>query len=349
MSYVESTEIVYCRHFPLVFHCTKYPVPNDETPATPFGGSIDGFAFFGLRSTTVELRVVPELGARVTHLTCIPSGREWMWRPDEDSLLFRNQLGDGFAESTKWGLDECLPTIGPCHWRGRDLPDHGEAWSEQWDVDLAAFAAGKIATRLRLPISPMKIERTIELNGDRVILSYALTNLADEDLDFLWSLHPLLTIQPDDQIQLPPSVTRVTTFLGINCSLGDKGTSWAWPNPIPGVHVDQLMLGGPNTAIKCFTPPLSEGWAAVENQRSGDYLRLQFDANELNTLGIWINRGGWSGYHHVAIEPTNGAPDPLDEAVSKWGRYGSLRGGETRQWQVTIEVGCSLPKRTSSL
>jgi|GEM_PF-5380635 len=80
-----------------------------------------------------------------------------------------------------------------------------------------------------------------------------------------------------------------------------------------------------------------------------EHLRFRFDPNELDTLGIWIDRGGWSCYHPVTKEPTNGAPDPLDEAVSKWGRFGSLGPYEKRHWQVAIEVGCSLPTRTSSL
>jgi hypothetical protein len=34
-------------------------------------------------------------------------------------------------------------------------------------------------------------------------------------------------------------------------------------------------------------------------------------------LGIWITRGGWHGYEHAALEPTNAASDSLAEAATK--------------------------------
>src|ERR1700760_3089700 len=90
----------------------------------------NGFDVCRLCNSAVEVVVVPELGAKVVSLKNLSTGREWMYHsPGGQAKLFRNQLGDDFARSPLIGWDECLPTISPCTWRGRSLPDHGEAWS----------------------------------------------------------------------------------------------------------------------------------------------------------------------------------------------------------------------------
>ena len=54
------------------------------------------------------------------------------------------------------GADECLPTIAPCSWRGRELPDHGEVWNVPWAVDPEALENGILKTSVRLEISPFE-------------------------------------------------------------------------------------------------------------------------------------------------------------------------------------------------
>ena len=93
-----------------------------------FERSQDGFTVVGLRSANLELAVVPELGAKIISLRSLPSGHQWLWRPTPELKLFRNKPGDDFATSTMTGIDECIPTISACAWRGRNLPDHGEDW-----------------------------------------------------------------------------------------------------------------------------------------------------------------------------------------------------------------------------
>lgn len=302
-----------------------------------FTGAIDGFDFYGLRSDRVELRVVPELGAKVTHLLDLHRGREWMWHP-ADRKLFRRPLGAAFAEGPIGGLNECIPTIAACQWRGRRLPDHGEAWTEAWSIDQDAFAKGCITTRLQLPLTPLLIERAIRIDGARVVLNYALTNIGNETEEYLWAMHPLLTVRPGDRLRLPDEVKKVTTYLALASDLGPFGHTWSWPAPMPNRREDLLLSRNDPSAIKFFTPPLRRCWACVENEKTGDFLEICCDARELDTLGIWINRGGWNDYHHLAIEPTNGCPDDLDTAVTSWRRHGSLPPRVTRRWSVILNV-----------
>ena len=122
-----------------------------------------GFEVYALSNERVEVAVVPALGARIVSLKDLRTGREWMWHPDGGRRLFQNLTGDDFAGSPLVGMDECLPTIAPCSWQGRNLPDHGEVWALPWTVDARAWENGMLRTTVRLKISPFDFERTIEL------------------------------------------------------------------------------------------------------------------------------------------------------------------------------------------
>jgi len=277
-----------------------------------------GFTVYGLRTLSTEIHVAPELGAKIISLKNLETGREWMWRPPGLSRLFRNKLGDPFENSTLVGADECLPTIAPCKWGGRDLPDHGEVWSIPWAVDRQAWDQGCIKTTVATPVSPFVFERTVRLEENEVWLDYRLRNASQKPEPFLWAFHPLLKIVEGDRISLPGNVrsVRVESVDGLQDM--PHGSTKPWPEPLPGVELDGIDFGPHGLACaKLFVESPSEACAAIVNSETGESLVLQFDARQNPALGIWITRGGWNGYEHVALEPTNLAFDSLAEAASK--------------------------------
>ena len=304
---------------------------------------VQGFRIVGLANDEIEIRVVPQLGSKICSLRDRIAAREWMWQPPGPLRYFSNRTGDGFADSTLIGADECLPSIAACRWRNRELTDHGEAWTEAWDLDEDALVDQRVVTRLRLPISPLEVERTIQLQKNRVQLNYELRNIGDEPLEYLWALHPMMAIKDGDQLVLPSECNCVRLDATvINCNLGGRGQTIRYPEPASDVNLEFLEFGRKAAAVKFFTEPLSMGCAGLHNKLHGEYIVFSVDPQELNTFGVWINRGGWSDFHHVAIEPTNGAPDPLDSAVDEWKRFSSLLPAETRQWEVNIFLGTEL-------
>jgi len=297
------------------------------------------FEVCALQTRCVEIRVIPELGARVVSLRNRCTNREWMWHPPGGLKLFHNAFADDFGKSTFAGLDECLPTLAACEWKNRSLPDHGEVWALPWKLDENAFARGRIATSVSTPVSPFEFEREISLDENRVTLSYSLTNRGDANEEFLWSIHPLLTLEPDDRIELPEEVQEFRIDGGSGAPELSRGATWSYPDPFENFEIDSLQLGdNRNGCVKGFTHPLREGRAAVFNDRTGDRLEFQWNPCDNNTLGIWLTRGGLNGWHHVALEPTNGAPDSLAIAVKQWKRHGLLAPQETRRWSIQICV-----------
>lgn len=294
----------------------------------------EGWDRISLAGDRITLRIFPELGGRIASLVDRRFDREWLWSPPTGRRLFRNRPGDSFAASTHVGLDECIPTIAPCHWHGRELPDHGEIWTQPWAVDAAALDKGVVSMATDLPISPLRFARTVRLEGNVVRFDYRLQNIGSQPEDYLWAMHPLFTIHDGDTLELSAEVSAIK----LECAAGGKpdkrGALWTWPEPFPGVRLDRLNLPG-NTAgyLKAYAMPRhGEVRLRDANARSG--LTIRWDTTVNPCLGIWLTRGGYRGWHHLAVEPSNGAPDSLDAAVNDWRQSGRLEPGEVRSWWV---------------
>jgi galactose mutarotase-like enzyme len=305
--------------------------------ATALLSDESGFAVYGLRTPSTEIHVAPELGAKIISLKNLETGREWMWRPPGPFRLFRNEPGDPFERSTLTGADECLPTVAPCKWEGRELPDHGELWSIPWTVDRHAWDQGRIKTTVATPISPFLVERTIRLEENEIILDYRLRNVSRRPEPFLWAFHPLLEIVEGDRIALPEEVrsVRVESADGLQGTLHRNPRPW--PEPFPGVNLSRMDFGphGPACA-KLFVESPGVARAAIVNSHTGDSLVLRIDVRQNPALGIWITRGGWHGYEHAALEPTNGASDSLAEAASEGTSALVLPPEEVRAWTIRL-------------
>ncbi len=191
-------------------------------------------------------------------------------------------------------------------------------WSAAWGLDSEAWERGLLRTRVSLKISPFDFARTIELEGNRVQLSYQLHNRAAAQELFLWAMHPLLRLQSGDHLELPDS-SRVLL----------DGSPW----------LDALSSAKPKRDCeKIFAWGISEGRAAINNPATGDRLEFEWDSAQNNTLGLWLNRGGWHGHHHFALEPANGEPDVLTAAAQRK-RCGLVAAHGSVFWRVCIRVG----------
>jgi len=280
--------------------------------------TIQGFRVHVLKSRQVELAIVPALGAKIISLKNRNTGREWLWHPDNSLKLFKNKPADDFSLSPLVGIDECLPTIAPCSWQDRQLPDHGEVWSLPWNLNDSDWTQSKITTGIRLKISPFEFERTVELMGNSVQLSYKLTNLSSADESYLWAMHPLIRTEKDDQLEFPSS-----TIERINAGKWDASVTSIIPE---------------GESLKAFARPVSEGQATIRNTRTGDRLEFSWNPAENNTLGLWLTRGGWHGHHHLAVEPTNATDDALTIAVQR-DEGGHVSAHGTKKWTVTLRLG----------
>jgi len=305
----------------------------NTTASTPSTRHEQGFELLVLRNECVEVVVVPELGGKVISLKNLRTGRDW-FETAQARRLFRNKPGDDFATSTLLGWDECLPTIAACRVNRRQLADHGEVWAVPWrvekssrdelrlSVDLVAADVRRLHLNSEKGSEPphvgcyLRFIRTLSLAGPVLTADYALTNESDSPEKFLWAMHPLITPCAGDRVELMDEARQ------------QLNAPW----------LDTLEFGADVPALaKIFARNLTEGRAAVVNDRSGESLRFEWNTAENNALGIWLTRGGWNGCHHLALEPTNAAADSLADIDANDTRI-FLAPHETKSWSVRLQL-----------
>lgn len=303
----------------------------------------DGFDVVGLRNADLELQAVPALGGRIISLRDRRADREWIWEPPSNPPLRTAALGDSFARSGHTGIDDCIPTLGDCEWRGRRLPDHGEVWSIPWEV--VSAAGDELTLRVTLPLTPFVLKRTFRLENAGLTIAYQLENLGASPEEFVWTWHPLFGICEGDRLELPPTAT-VMRLAGIAGTKGARrGDLWPLPSPEPGYDIERLTLGDNITErVKGFVGPFPAGRLETAlHGAGGECLRIGWEAAENPILGLWLSRG-YRGWHHVALEPTNGAPDRLNQAVNDWHSHGTVAPGEIRRWSLAISTSPATPE-----
>src|SRR4051794_11943296 len=123
----------------------------------------------------------PAHGGRWTSLRV--AGREWLWRrpdPARDSV----RPGDPFVDVG--GLEECIPTV-------RGKPDHGDAWSREWQAPSDEDAV--------VDCGEFVLHRRLRSDGDAVVADYRLT--AQPGFRFVWAAHALLDLGVGASVELP--------------------------------------------------------------------------------------------------------------------------------------------------
>ena len=328
-------------------------------PSPPFG--------------TVELRggharvvLIPALGGKISELWF--GDRQWLWRNEQIPYRLPSANGAYVLTADSGGLDECFPTVGACVLPslvrgvgGRELPDHGELWSQHPTLTLTTADEGHRAHLVwQCERLPFRFERLLVVTpaGD-VRCEYAATNLGDVKLPFIWSAHPLLPLTGATRVQLPEGA-RMRVWAQHGIDLGGDGAEHRWPRVRHGGQL--LDLSAPALAFKkpyacklfVDLPPDEQEVCVIER---GDALIARLDAREVPQVALWINHGGWNPlprtswlpwrkpapYHCLAVEPSIGAPDTLSDALAAWEGAHWIEPGAARRWTVTWSGGPAPP------
>lgn len=325
------------------------------TSASPRGavaGEVDfgGWRALALENGHVRLVLIPELGAKIVSLRARPGGAEFLWQ-DPTRPYRRPVFGDAFGNYDASGFDECFPTIAECRypeapWTGVTMADHGELWCSPWRYSLPDQRTLYLhAYGVRFPYH---FERWITLADDAAhfTLRYRLTNLTPFALKSIWSAHPLFAAAEGMRVLLP-GTPRMRLTHAIGRRIGGRPVAeytWPWVEGADGAPLDYSRIGSPaldaNDKVYADTPP--EGWCALYQPSSGEFVGFSLSAAEIPLIGVCINHGGWpfSGARAfwAAIEPCTGWPDRLDDAT-KAGAYGTLGGWETTEWTLGLRLG----------
>jgi galactose mutarotase-like enzyme len=198
---------------------------------------------------------------------------------------------------------------------------------------------------------PYRLEKAVRLEAADVVIDYTLVNRGDADLEFLWSAHPLLTVEPGSRIMLPSDVDELFVNYSSQNRLGSFGSTCRWPvvrSTRGEERIDMLRPPSVGLADKLFTSRLSEGSCGLYKPESKECISFRFDPATVPFIGLWICQGGWPspahGHYTVALEPCTGRPDSLEIAIAR--RENALiRAREEKSWTLRLSLGPAPPDR----
>lgn len=295
-----------------------------------------------LQNDLLQVRILPAFGGKISSLRSVRTGVEFLLPPLSP---YRSvSPAAKFYEGDKGGFDECLPTVSSCESIGDELPapDHGDLWRRAWHVD---SREGGITLHADAQSRPLRLTRRASLEGATLLLDYHLHNRADQPATWLWSAHPLLSVEAGDRVVLPCNITEVSVHYS-SAGVFERGTTIAWPHArsVEGAAIDLSHVGEQDgvTAHKLFARDGQSGWCALYRHKTGRGLVLRFDPSALPFLGLWLCSGAWpetdaEKQYAVALEPTTSDDDSLASAERK-GTARRLGPGESYLWRVEFEV-----------
>jgi hypothetical protein len=300
-----------------------------------------------IRGGDSRIVCVPALGGKIVEMEL--AGKQWLWRSDVIPFAPPAE-GLSYIESAdSGGFDDCFPTVGSCRipgwvrgWGGVELPDHGELWSQQPELEIETSPRGQaVLTTWEGRRLPYRLTREARVAPDgSVVMTYHAVNDAADRVPFIWSAHPMLPLNPATRLLLPEGAP-MRVYAAHKIDLGDSRSQHHWPFVRTGGRVVDFLVPydtAKEYACKLFLD-MPVGRARLQE---GDLeLEVTFDTKEVGQFGLWLNKHGWTPfrrekpYCNLAFEPCAGAPDTLSDALGDWKRAHWLEAGQVRTWSIT--------------
>ena len=319
--------------------------PFSITPTTT-----EGFESLCVHTGSIELTLIPELGGKISSLRDRRSGREWLWRHPRFPYK-RVPYGSSYiAEADTGGWDECFPSVSACSypsepWQGIAIQDHGELWSQVPKFEIVERAEMlTLRTRWQGVALPYTFTRTVTLapNSSVIRANYEVVNNANQSINYVWSIHPLLSIEPGMVLDLPHSA-RFHVAGSIPQDLVSPEQTVQYPFAARGLNFPTLPETSAGCAIKIWSDPLpaGEGWAAI-HANDGE-LQMRWDVALLPQVAAWMNFGAWAAdggtpYYNLGLEPCIGAQDSLADAVTQYNLFATVSPRGSKTWWLEIEL-----------
>jgi galactose mutarotase-like enzyme len=264
----------------------------------------------------IALTLDADFGARITSLTDLATGRQWLVPGDCIG-------GQAYLGEQARGWDECFPTVGICYhpaWGGH-LRDHGLLWGRPW----RALADRETCTTV-FDDPRFSFARALRLHAATLTADYCVTNRSQTALPYLWSQHALLATTPADRISL-------TGMQAMHAA----GQPFDWPDD-PRCDLSVIRPPAEGFALKAYARTPAEATAAITGPESG--IQFEWTGPDVPAFGLWLDYGGWppgNPVHQVALEPTSAPADDL-AAAEHTGVARHLAPGETDAWSIRIHL-----------
>lgn len=291
-----------------------------------------------LENELLRLAILPDLGAKIYDIIHKGTGRNVLWHNPRVRPR-RVPFGLRFDDVWSGGWDEIFPNDAESVVGSERFPDMGEVWALPWDYQLERQASSvTLTTSVKTPISPVEIKRKLTLRSGepRFTCRYEIKNLSQNEIRFLWKVHPAFEINESCRIDIPAGrgiVDPRYVHLYTQARYG-----WPHVRSADGMKVDVGKVDPAlNNCTLHYVTDLREGLARFVDRRNGLVSTLRFDRVIMDNVWLFLAYGGWRGHHTAVIEPSTSYPYDLATAIRQ--RHCSSLPGRGK---LTASVGFEL-------
>lgn len=300
---------------------------------------VQDWSYRGMRTVILEneflkISILIDSGAKIFEFVHKPSDVDFVYH--NPRVEYRTPVY-GVNADNWWagGIDEAIPTGHASFYRGEEYPYLGEIWSLPWSCRIERQSDEEVSLKLWRPcvIAPLMVEKWITLRTEEKMARFhhKVTNLGQSRFEFLWGIHPGLSINQKSRIDIPAEDVFVEESLP-NDRLGKRGTLYKWPYAINNLgnkfDMRKVQPATAQTSDLHYAIKLRDGWLALTDTAKRIGFGLVFPKEIFRVIWMWLVYGGWRGLYCAAVEPWTGYPVRLDMAV-KEGIYAVLDAGKS--------------------
>ncbi len=243
-----------------------------------------------LENAVLQLIVRPDFGGQIDKLLDRQTKYEWLWHPkDYDSSQKRSlTVGASFDEHWTGGWDEVFPNDAAGLFQKRNLVDHGELWSQAWQVVETSELGVKL--KYQCQTIPVIVEKTIRLHQTQpeAQIEYQFQNQSDETIPFLFKQHAAVVIDAGDEILLPDCLIEPVD-LGFSKIIGrHEKTRFPKAFAADGREIELQLIPPSSSQLQEFyyCSNLAIGQCGIRSRRSQSSLVMKFDKSDFPY--VWV-------------------------------------------------------------
>jgi hypothetical protein len=297
-----------------------------------------------LENGTMRAEFVTQ-GGRMVSLREKATDKEFLFQQTEAKYI-RAEYDKSMANDQAAGYDDMFPNIGECTypqfpWKGAPLPDHGEVWSLDWDVEKREDSLTMSVQGIRLPY---KLTRHVTMPAqNQVRLDYKLENFSPFPMAYLWSAHPILRLEEGARIILPAECRLATTGASLSGRIGSFGHQFSWPicaDEQGNKHDLSLIRSARahDSTAYYFTDRLVQGWCSMRYPSFGRTLTLSFPPETIPFLGVIIAEGRVGDPRFLALLEPCTAPFGRLDMADLYTRDSQVQAKGSRKWFLAFSI-----------
>jgi galactose mutarotase-like enzyme len=287
-------------------------------------------------------------GGRMVSLQDRRIGHEFLFQQTEAKYV-RGNYDVPMALNEAAGYDDMFPTISECFndtppWSGIRMPDHGEVWSLDWNVEKSSDSLSLSVHGVRLPY---RFSRKVTFpEPNRLRMAYTLENLSPFVMPYLWSAHAMLRPEEGARILLPEQCRVATVGSSHSGRLGKYGDRITWPNwtDAHGVPHDLSKVRSPTTddvEAYTFADRLSHGMCGLQFPSIKRTLRMSFPVETVPFMTVLVGEGlKTDPRFFVLLEPCSAPFGRLDTSRS-YSEDSAVAKSASREWYLDFMVETS--------